>query len=72
MRQVQASENDIVETLQTYAEVVQDFVAADPGGMTEQAECGFCGAEWRMEQEPEYLHTPDCLWLRAAKLREVE
>ena len=64
------------DTLNTYAEIVQKVAEAEPWeyGYSDEPICFYCKAynQHRDEATSKIVHAPNCLWLRARKLRGME
>jgi len=67
---------DIFDTLAAYAEIVQKVAEAEPWeyGYSDEPICFYCKAynQHRDEATSKIVHAPNCLWLRARKLRGME
>ena len=64
------------DTLNAYAEIVQKVAEAEPWeyGYSDEPSCFYCEAynQHRDEATSKIVHAPNCLWLRARKLRGME
>lgn len=58
-------------TLREHAAIVEGVVQADPGWWSGLGECPFCDMKFDDEADC-YQHAPDCIWLRARKVRGYE
>ena len=62
--------NKVEVTLREYAAIVEAVAKADPVGTMG---CPYCNGRWETTlQFSQFCHAPDCLWLRARKVRGYE